>query len=163
MSTISLCVEFNKILLTRAVTTWVSAWSKWHPPPKKKWKKISKKRVLGRPGSSVPPEPPFWRSCLGIPGSTKLGPILFAHAVRAWANVVVTQGIAQGVSNIGPSLGRVRKQYWAKIVHNFATRGCTSLPATDIQTSIKVFSNKIITYCIKFMLEVIIYSFGVYV
>ena len=56
------------------------------------------------------------------PGSTKLGPILFAHAVRAWANVVVTQGIAQGVSNIGPSLGRVRKQYWAKIVHNFATR-----------------------------------------
>ena len=56
------------------------------------------------------------------PGSTKLGPILFAHAVRAWANVVVTQGIAQGVSNIGPSLGRVRKKYWAKIFHNFATR-----------------------------------------
>ena len=59
---------------------------------------------------------------ISYPGSTKLGPILFAHAVRAWANVVVTQGIAQGVSNIGPSLGRVRKQYWAKIVHNFATR-----------------------------------------
>ena len=73
--------------------------------------------------------PPFLREPFGIlcvsskfPGSTKLGPILFAHAVRAWANVVVTQGIAQGVSNIGPSLGRVRKQYWAKIVHNFATR-----------------------------------------
>ena len=39
-----------------------------------------------------------------------------------WANVVITQGIAQGVSNIGRSLGRVRKQYWAKIVQNFATR-----------------------------------------
>ena len=57
------------------------------------------------------------------PGSTDLGPILFAHAVQTWANVVITQGIVQGVSNIGPSLDRVRKQYWAKIVQNFATRG----------------------------------------
>ena len=63
-------------------------------------------------------------SNITFPGSTELGPILFAHADRAWANVVITQGIAKDVSNIGPSpsLGRVRKQYWAKIVHNFATR-----------------------------------------
>ena len=57
-----------------------------------------------------------------IPVSTDLGPILFTHAVQTWANVVITQGFAQGVSNIGPCLGRVRKQYWAKIVQNNATR-----------------------------------------
>ena len=39
-----------------------------------------------------------------------------------WPNVVITKGIAQGVSNIGPDLDRVRKQYVAKIVQNFATR-----------------------------------------
>ena len=61
------------------------------------------------------PSQNFW---LYIPGSTDLGPILFAHAVHAWANVVITQG----VSNIGPGLDRVRKQYWAKNVQNFATR-----------------------------------------
>ena len=60
-------------------------------------------------------------SNITFPGNTELRPILFAHAVQAWANVVITQGIAQGVSNIGP-MGHVRKQYWAKIVHNLATR-----------------------------------------
>ena len=64
------------------------------------------------------------KSTVYIPGSTDLGPILFAHAVQAWANVVITQGIAQGMSNIGPGLDRARKQYWAKIVKNFATRVC---------------------------------------
>ena len=29
-----------------------------------------------------------------------LGPILFAHVSQAWANVVISQGIAQGVANI---------------------------------------------------------------
>ena len=41
------------------------------------------------------------------PGSTDLGLILFTHAVQVCANVVIT-------------LDRVRKQYWPKIVQNFA-------------------------------------------
>ena len=52
-----------------------------------------------------------------IPGSKivdDLGPILFAHAVRAWANVVHALGNALGDDNIGPGSDHVRKQYWAK-------------------------------------------------
>ena len=49
-----------------------------------------------------------------LPGSKivdDLGPILFAHAVRAWANVVHALGNALGDDNIGPGSDRVRKQY----------------------------------------------------
>ena len=55
-----------------------------------------------------------WRYVVAIPSPGSkilddLGPILFAHAVPAWANVVITQGIAQGVSNIGNKIGATRE------------------------------------------------------
>ena len=43
-----------------------------------------------------------------------LGPILFAHAAQAWANIGHALGNALGDDNIGPGSDRVRKQYWAK-------------------------------------------------
>ena len=55
-----------------------------------------------------------------LPGSTDLV-----------ANVGHTLGNALGDDNISPGLDRVRKQYWAKIVQNFATRGgnCYHVPS----------------------------------
>ena len=82
------------------------------------------------------------------PGSTELGPILFAHAVRAWANVVITQGIAQGVYNIGPGSDRVRKQYWAKIVHNFATRVSALREGVGLSASFKFSHRSSEKFCV---------------
>ena len=67
-------------------------------------------------------DPPIYDSFLVLnaaiyPGSKildDLGPILFAHAAQAWANVGHALGNALGDDNIGPGSDRVRKQFWAK-------------------------------------------------
>ena len=59
----------------------------------------------------------WWTGLSAFPGSKivdDLGPILFAHAAQAWANIGHALGNALGDDNIGPGSDRVRKQYWAK-------------------------------------------------
>ena len=46
---------------------------------------------------------------VGIIGSTRVAPILTQYCLRTRSKPV-------------PMLDRVRKQYWAKVVQNFATR-----------------------------------------
>ena len=61
-----------------------------------------------------------------VPSWTKCPALRFRFEWTNQPNVVITQDIAQGVSNIGPGLDCVRKQYWDKMVQNFATRGLLS-------------------------------------
>ena len=61
--------------------------------------------------------------CPGSKILDDLGPILFAHAVRAWANVIITQDIAQNVSK--SKFGASRVALYRPVGHSLPSTCCT--------------------------------------